>query len=108
MSKNKGHFIVFQHVYQPAPGANTSMKNFGTEGQWRVQEMVYFVDRLRPRHWDSSTVIIDYDNWKVLKASTGGDEVTVQGMLDHVNKHYPQQYQQFMEVVKDVKPNKSS
>jgi len=29
-------------------------------------------------------------------------------MLDHVNKHYPQQYQQFMEVVKDVKPNRDS
>ena len=69
--------------------------------------MVYFIDRLRSRHWDP-TVIIDYDNWKVLKDSTGGDEVTVQGMLDPVNKHYPQQYQQFMEVVKDVKSNRSS
>jgi len=27
-------------------------------------------------------------------------------MLDHVNKHYPQQYQQFMEIVKDVTPKK--
>jgi len=27
MSKNKGHFIVFQHIYQPAPGARTEMKN---------------------------------------------------------------------------------
>ena len=44
MSKNKGHFVVFQHVYRPAPGANTSMKNFGEEGQWQVQEYVYFVD----------------------------------------------------------------
>ena len=106
MSKNKGHFIVFQHIYRPAPGANTSMKNFGTEGKWQVQEYVYFVDKLKSRHWDSSTVIIDYDNWKVLKNSTGGDEVSVQGMLDHVNKHYPQQYEQFMNVVKDVTPKK--
>ena len=106
MSSKKGHFIVFQHSYMPAPGANTSMKNFGTEGKWRVQEYVYFVDRLKTRHWDSSTVIIDYDNWKVLKDSTGGDPVTVQGMLDHINKHYPQQYQQFMQVVKDVTPKK--
>ena len=65
MSSKKGHYIVFQHSYMPAPGANTSMKNFGTEGKWRVQEYVYFVDRLKTRHWDSSTVIIDYDNWKV-------------------------------------------
>lgn len=108
MSKNKSHFIVFQHSYMPAEGANPSMKNFGTEGRWRVQEYVYFVDRLKSRHWDSSTVIIDYDNWKVLKGPSDGEPVTVQSMLDHVQKHYPQQFKQFMEIVKDVKPNRSS
>ena len=58
----------------PAPGANTSMKNFGTEGKWRVQEYVYFVDRLKTRHWDSSTVIIDYDcvEFRLSTHSIGG------------------------------------
>ena len=56
MSKNKGPPTQF--IVLPA-------KNFGTEGKWRVQEYVYFVDRLKSGI--GPNVIIDYDNWKVLK-----------------------------------------
>ena len=73
---------------------------------WTIELSPTAVITRPSRHWDSSTVIIDYDNWKVLKDGTGGDPVTVQGMLDHVQKHYPQQFQKFMDIVRDVIPKK--
>ena len=48
------------------------MKTLALKVKWRVQEMVYFIDRLRS-DIGIPPVIIDYDNWKVLKDSTGGD-----------------------------------
>ena len=105
MSSKKSHFIVFIHTQKPAQGARTEMPNFAEEGKWNVQEMVYFVDKIKSHHMDTATVIIDYDNWKVVKDRT--DSVTgPQQMLDHVQKHYPQQYIQFIDIVKDVTPKK--
>ena len=105
MSSKKSHYIVFIHTQQPAEGAHTEMKNFGEEGKWTMREMVYFVDRLKSHHNDSATVIIDYDNWKIVKDRT--DSVTgPQQMLDHIQKHYPTQFADFMNLVRDVKPKK--
>ncbi len=43
----KKAYIVLQHTFVPAPGQNTSMKDFGTKGQWQMQEAIYFVTRIR-------------------------------------------------------------
>ena len=33
---NKKAYLVLTHTFAPAPGADTSMKNFGDEGQWQI------------------------------------------------------------------------
>ena len=105
MSSKKSHYIVIIHAHQPAEGSHPEMKDFGEKGQWTMNETVYFVDKLKPRHMDSASVVIDYDNWKVLKDRTNSIS-NPQQMLDHVQKNYPQQFKQFMDIVIDVKPKK--
>ena len=40
-------YIVIQHIFRPAEGQNTSMKDFATKGKWQMFEDCYFVTRLR-------------------------------------------------------------
>ena len=50
---NKKAYLVLTHTFAPAPGADTSMKNFGDEGQWQMHESVYFVTRIRKGWWQT-------------------------------------------------------
>ena len=51
---SKGYYIVFVHVYRPADGEKTEAVNWGAEGNWRRQEEVYFVDRIKKQHTNIS------------------------------------------------------
>ena len=55
----KKAYLVLAHSFAPAPGANTSMKNFATEGEWQMHESIFFVTRIRKRWYQSATTIVN-------------------------------------------------
>jgi hypothetical protein len=64
--KNKP-FMLINFIYQPAPGENTSKKNWGEVSKWQTKEEIFFVDRLNAKHLTDYTVVIDLLNAVVLK-----------------------------------------
>ena len=64
---NKKAYLVLTHTFAPAPGADTSMKDFGAEGQWQMHESVYFVTRIRKSWWQTATTIVNLSESKVEK-----------------------------------------
>lgn len=64
--KNKP-FMLIKLIYQPAPGQNTSRKNWGETAKWQTKEHVVFVDRLNHKHLTENTFVIDLLSAVVLK-----------------------------------------
>ena len=58
-------YIVIQHIFRPAEGQNTSMKDFATKGKWQMFEDCYFVTRLRKKYWDEATTILNLTDKKI-------------------------------------------
>ena len=100
-TKNKGKFIVIMHSYSPKKGSNPSMKNFGQEGKYEMFEEVHFVDRVKRRHMDSATSILECVTMEWVKNRV--DEFTPEKMIEHCKKHYPQQMTEFMKLVEQDK-----
>jgi hypothetical protein len=101
----KKAYLVLTHSFVPAPGANTSMKDFGTVGQWQMQESVYFVTRIRKGWWQSATTIVNITDRKIEKnkAESATGELTVYNeIVAHVMIKYPEQYNQFIEDCKEA------
>jgi len=84
MSK-KGRFIVGFHMQRPAPGVKTEMKN----PELILHEEVEYTNRIRKRH-NEATYIFDIDkmDFELNKV----DNFTVELCLQHLQKHFPNQY----------------
>jgi len=96
----KKAYLVLTHSFVPAPGANSSMKDFGTLGQWQMQESIYFVTRIRKGWWQSATSIVNITDRKVEKntaESASGSISVYNEIVQHVMIKYPEQYNQFIE-----------
>jgi len=91
----KKAYLVLKHSFVPAPGADTSMKDFGTQGQWQMQESVYFVTRIRKGWWQNSTTIVNLSDRKVEKNNAETSDYNQ--IVQHVMIKYPEQYNQFIE-----------
>lgn len=95
----KKAYIILQHAFVPAPGANTSMKNFATEGQWQMVEQIYFVTRIRKRWWQEATTIVNLSDRKIeMNRSETRDYNEI---VQHVMMKYPTYYNDFVTECKD-------
>jgi hypothetical protein len=83
-------YIVIQHIFRPAEGQNTSMKDFATKGKWQMFEDCYFVTRLRKKYWDEATTILNLTDKKVElnKAETKDYNKIVQHVIIKYGPHY--------------------
>jgi len=95
----KKAYLVLSHSFAPAPGANTSMKNFGTEGEWQMHESIYFVTRIRKSWYQSATTIVNLTDSKVEK--NNAETTDYKQIVQHVMIKYPAQYNKFIKDCKD-------
>lgn len=95
----KKAYIVLQHSFVPAPGQNTSMKNFGNEGQWQMVENIYFVTRIRKRWWQEATTIINISDGKI--ETNRSETRDYKDIMQHVMIKYPEHYNNFVTECKD-------
>lgn len=95
----KKAYIVLQHAFVPAPGQNTSMKNFGTEGQWQMVEQIYFVTRVRKRWWQEATTIVNLTD-RVIETNRS-ETRDYNEIVQHVMIKYPKHYNDFVEECRD-------
>ena len=95
----KKAYLVLSHSFAPAPGANTSMKNFGTEGEWQMHESIYFVTRIRKSWWQTATTIVNITDGEVVK--NNAETTDYKQIVQHVMIKYPAQYNKFIKDCKD-------
>jgi len=95
----KKAYLILTHSFAPAPGADTSMKNFATEGEWQMQESVYFVTRIRKRWYQSATTIVNLTEGTIEK--NNAETAEYQQIVQHVMIKYPEQYNQFVKECKE-------
>lgn len=95
----KKAYIILQHTFVPAPGQNTSMKNFGELGQWQMVEEIFFVTRVRKRWWREATTIVNMSDrtLEINRAETKDYNKIVQ----HVMMKYPEHYNKFVDECKE-------
>ena len=96
----KKAYIVLQHTFVPAPGQNTSMKNFGTEGKWQMVEEIYFVTRVRSAWWQNATTIVNLSERKIEK--NGAETKDYNQIVQHVMIKYADHYNNFVEECKEA------
>ena len=75
------------------------MKNFATEGEWQMQESVFFVTRIRKRWYQSATTIVNLTDSKVEK--NNAETTDYNQIVQHVMIKYPAQYNQFIAECKE-------
>ncbi len=95
---NKKAYLVLTHTFAPAPGSNTSMKNFGEEGQWQMHESIYFVTRIRKSWHQTATTIVNLSDGKIVKNKA--ETTDYNQIVQHVMIKYPTQYNQFIKECK--------
>lgn len=95
----KKAYIILQHTFVPAPGQNTSMKNFGELGQWQMVEEIFFVTRVRKRWWTEATTIINLSDRKI--EANRADTRDYNAIVQHVMIKYPEHYNNFVEECKE-------
>jgi hypothetical protein len=95
----KKAYIILQHTFVPAPGQNTSMKNFGELGQWQMVEEIFFVTRVRRRWWREATTIVNLSDRKI--ESNRSETKDYNAIVQHVMMKYPEHYNSFIDECKE-------
>ena len=96
----KKAYIILQHTFVPAPGQNTSMKNFGELGQWQMVEEIFFVTRVRKRWWTEATTIVNLSDRKI--ETNRSDTTDYNSIVQHVMIKYAKHYNEFVEECKEA------
>ena len=60
-------FLVVKYLQTPNAESNTRVKGWGTDGKWDVNESMVIVDRIKSRHQQEATIILDILEGKVIK-----------------------------------------
>ena len=95
----KKAYIILQHTFVPAPGQNTSMKNFGELGQWQMVEEIFFVTRIRKRWWREATTIVNLTDRKI--ETNRSETRDYNAIVSHVMMKYPEHYNNFIDECKE-------
>jgi hypothetical protein len=90
MSKEKV-FIVVSHSRLPS-------KDRAKQGQWEVTEKIEFVDQLRKRHIDMSSITVDYLEEKVLYGNP--KNIQYDEFIKYVTERCPRQMKELNETYK--------
>ena len=96
----KKAYIVLQHIYVPAKGENTSMKNWGELGKNTMVESIFFVTRIRKRWYQEATTIINLTERKIEKNSA--ETTDYNQIVQHVMIKYPAQYNSFIDECREA------
>ena len=94
-----GHYIVVIHSQRPAPGERTETKNWTKTGKWETVEEVLFVSKVKRRHMDTSSMVIDYQKQEFIKNRM--PHITFEQVIGHIKEKYPRQFSQFENIVKE-------
>jgi hypothetical protein len=86
MGAKKGRFIMGFHAERPAQNARTEQKGY----ERHLYEEVEYTEKLRKNDMDTATYILNIDEMKFEKNRV--DNFTVEICLQHLQKHFPQQY----------------
>ena len=95
----KKAYIILQHTFVPAPGQNTSMKNFGELGQWQMVEEIFFVTRVRKRWWTEATTIVNLTDRRI--ETNRSETRDYNAIVQHVMMKYPEHYNNFIDECKE-------
>lgn len=80
-------FLVIKISQVPAPGQNTSSKDFGKTGQMVGQENIKLVDRVSPNDQTEADVILDILEQKVIKAREVPEEYQDKVLAGYIEKY---------------------
>ena len=100
MANKKGRFIIGTHIERPAPNARTEQKNY----ERGILEDVEYDVKLKKFHMDTATYILNLDTLTFEKNRV--DNFTIQICLDHLKKHFPNEFKLWMKKTDDDKSNK--
>lgn len=101
MGNKKGRFVIGTHMESPADGAYTEIAGYDT----KIIEDVEYAIRLKKSHMDTATYILNLDTLNFEKNRV--DNFTIQVCLDHLKKHFPQEFKLWMKKSDDTdKSNK--
>lgn len=89
--KQEKVFIVASHSRRPS-------KDRLKEGQWEVTERVEFVNQLRQKHIQTSTIAVEYIEEKVIIGKMSG--VIYEEFIKYVTNRYPKQMEQLQQIYK--------
>lgn len=81
-------FMLVNYIKRPAPGQNTSVKNWREVGEWAVEETVTFVEELKERYILESHVVIDVLGGTVRYCSFPD------GNRDEIFQHFIEKYRE--------------
>jgi hypothetical protein len=99
MGSKKGRFIVGTHIERPAEGARTEQKGY----QKGILEDVEYTERLKDKHMGAATYILNLDTLTFEKNRV--DNFTIQLCLDHLKKHFPEDFKLWMKKTDDNRSN---
>lgn len=85
-------YIVITHSANPATGKN--------KGKWEVTENCEFVDRIKARHTESASVILDYVNKKIVKDRNRSG--SYDDYYQYVETNYPEKLKELNKVYEDI------
>lgn len=89
-------YMLVRYIKRPAPGQNTSKKDWGKNGEWAVEENVVFVERLKDKHVLQSHIVIDVMKGKVRRNLF--DDATDEEVYKHFVEKYSEDVQRAISV----------
>lgn len=90
--KKSRPYLVAYHSYIPSENAKPQTKGFSKSKDWLQREEVEFVDRLKRKQLEMSSVIIDLLKGKVIK-NRNGDMYSEKELIDYFSGKYKEKIQ---------------
>jgi hypothetical protein len=92
-------YIILQHLFIPAPGEKTQIKNWGEVGKQQMVEEIYFVTRIKKRWYSTATTILNISERKIEKNTAENQDYN--SIIQHIMIKYPEKYNQFIQACKN-------
>lgn len=86
-------YLIAVFTKTPTKGQNTSIKDWGKDGLWDVQETVFFEDRIKNKWLSEAHVILDLLNAKTVKNRFALDNHSDKEVFDYFVQKYSEKVQ---------------
>lgn len=80
-------FLIVSHSALPGQGQKTSLKDWGEDARWDINENIVIVDRVNDKHLVGSSVIVD-----IFKQTLVKNRFAESHTKEEVVKHYLKKY----------------